>query len=222
MLGRGRGLRAGLTSRAHGPESRCRHCQETAPCSRASPHSACWPCSRSAGWRSTFPLLGLWDRRRHRARHSAAAGGDVRRLGRADRPCRLGDRGRAGWRLMRPASCRSPRVSALPCDGWRAQTSPRRLSRPDHALRPARRRRRRSPTCCCCSASPHFGDRRARAGPLGDRQRLGLRAVDGRVLHRLDLLRQHRPRRDRRVCGSCRSTSGRRWRWCWRGWSCAR
>ena len=37
--------------------------------------------------------------------------------------------------------------------------------------------------------------RPARApGPLGHRQRLGLRAVDGGVLQRLDLLRQRRPR----------------------------
>ena len=53
-----------------------------------------------------------------------------------------------------------------------------------------------------------WGDRRAAQGRSVDRQRLGLRAVAGGVLHRLDLLRQRRPRRRRRACGSCRSTSG--------------
>ena len=53
----------------------------------------------------------------------------------------------------------------------------------------------RSPTCCCCSRSRRIGDARARSGPLDHRQRLGLCAVDGGVLHRLDLLRQRRPRR---------------------------
>ena len=37
-----------------------------------------------------------------------------------------------------------------------------------------------------------------RCRPQRDRQRLGLRAEHGRVLHRLDLLRQRRPRRQRR------------------------
>jgi hypothetical protein len=60
-------------------------------------------------------------------------------------------------------------------------------------LTPASSSAPRSPTCCCCSWWP--GGRPARAaGPLGDRQRLGLCAVDGGVLHRLDLLRQRRPR----------------------------
>ena len=39
-----------------------------------------------------------------------------------------------------------------------------------------------------------FGDRRAAARPLGDRQRLDLRAVAGGLLHRLDLFRQRRAR----------------------------
>ena len=43
-----------------------------------------------------------------------------------------------------------------------------------------------------------FGDRRAPPGALGHRQRHHLRPVLGRLLHRLDLLRQRRPRRDLR------------------------
>jgi hypothetical protein len=62
-------------------------------------------------------------------------------------------------------------------------------------VRPAGRRRVLRLPAAAVRGGLVYGDRARGAGPLGDRQRLGLRAVDGRVLHRLDLLRQRRPRR---------------------------
>ena len=64
---------------------------------------------------------------------------------------------------------------------------------------------------CLLFAIAYWADKRADTGPQHRHQPVYLRAVDRRLLHGVDVLRQRRPRGGIAASTSCRSIWGRRW-----------